>query len=79
MNKERLATFIDAMLAIIMTILVLELEHPKTISLAGFWAMREHYFAYTLAFFGWVQCGLNCIIIGIASKESTLRLYGLPY
>lgn len=29
MKKERLTTFIDAVLAIVMTILVLELEKPK--------------------------------------------------
>ena len=30
MEKERLGAFIDAVLAIVMTILVLELEKPKT-------------------------------------------------
>ena len=33
MEKERLGAFIDAVLAIIMTILVLELEEPKTFEL----------------------------------------------
>lgn len=51
MNKERLSTFIDAMLAIIMTILVLELEKPTVISFQGFWSLRENYFAYALSFF----------------------------
>lgn len=36
MTKERLAAFFDAVIAIIMTILVLELEKPKTVSLEGF-------------------------------------------
>ena len=53
MNKERLAAFTDAVLAIIMTILVLELEKPKTVNLAGLWALRANFFAYTLSFF-WI-------------------------
>ncbi|WP_413627916.1 TMEM175 family protein [Fructilactobacillus vespulae] len=51
MNKERLSTFIDAMIAIIMTILVLELEKPAEINFWGFWELRNHYFAYALSFF----------------------------
>ncbi len=51
MNKERLAAFTDAVLAIIMTILVLELEKPKHVSLAGLWDLRANFFAYTLSFF----------------------------
>lgn len=35
LNKERMAAFTDAVLAIIMTILVLELEKPKSLTLAG--------------------------------------------
>ncbi|AVL00058.1 TMEM175 family protein [Pediococcus inopinatus] len=51
MNKERLAAFTDAVLAIIMTILVLELEKPKTVNLAVLWDLRANFFAYTLSFF----------------------------
>ena len=36
MDKERLAAFTDAVLAIIMTILVLELEKPAQSKLADF-------------------------------------------
>lgn len=53
MNKERLAAFTDAVLAIIMTILVLELEKPKQISWAGLWDLRANFFAYTVSFF-WI-------------------------
>lgn len=51
MNKERLTTFVDAVLAIIMTILVLELKKPAPVSLIGFLALKENFFAYTLSFF----------------------------
>ncbi len=53
MNKERLAAFTDAVLAIIMTILVLELEKPKIVSVQGLWALRENFVAYTISFF-WI-------------------------
>lgn len=50
-NKERLTAFTDAILAIIMTILVLELEKPSVISLASLWELRNSFFAYSLSFF----------------------------
>lgn len=51
MTKERLVTFTDAILAIIMTILVLDLDKPETPNFAGLWELRENYFAYALSFF----------------------------
>ena len=51
MEKERLAAFMDAVLAIIMTILVLELPKPETVSFQEIWNMRMTYFCYTLSFF----------------------------
>lgn len=51
MTKERLTTFIDAVLAIIMTILVLDLQKPDPVSLSGFFKLKENFFAYTLSFF----------------------------
>ena len=53
MKKERLETFFDAVLAIIMTILVLDLPDPKTPTPMGVWDLRESYFVYALSFF-WV-------------------------
>jgi len=51
MDKDRLIAFTDAILAIIMTILVLELQEPETLNLQGLWALRGSYSAYTLSFF----------------------------
>lgn len=50
-KKERVAAFFDAMLAIIMTILVLELDPPESASFAAFWDMKEKFFSYALSFF----------------------------
>ena len=51
MEKDRLGAFIDTVLAIIMTILVLELPRPETYDIAGLWALRTNFFAYALSFF----------------------------
>lgn len=51
MNKERLVAFMDAVLAIIMTILILELKKPETATLKALWNLRVDFFAYTLSFF----------------------------
>ncbi len=51
MNKERLAAFMDAVLAIIMTILILELKKHETATIKALWNLRVDFFAYTLSFF----------------------------
>ena len=50
MSKERLGAFMDAVIAIVMTILVLELEKPAAPTLAAFWALRINFAAYALSF-----------------------------
>ena len=51
MGKERLVAFTDAVLAIVMTILVLELEKPEAATVQALWALKENFFAYALSFF----------------------------
>lgn len=51
MSKDRLAAFMDAVLAIIMTILVLELPKPDPMTLEGVLALRDTYMCYILSFF----------------------------
>lgn len=51
MGKERLMAFTDAVLAIIMTILVLELEKPEAATFEALWSLKENFFAYALSFF----------------------------
>ncbi len=51
MKKDRVAAFTDAVLAIIMTILVLELKKPTSLSFPALWELRYSFFSYTLSFF----------------------------
>ena len=51
MSKERLAAFADAVIAIIITILVLELKQPETLTIKGFLKLWPNYMAYAISFF----------------------------
>ncbi len=50
MNKDRLGAFMDAVIAIVMTILVLELEKPSAPTLEAFLALKINFAAYALSF-----------------------------
>lgn len=50
MKKQRLETFGDAIIAIILTILVLKLAQPTSLTLDGFWAIKEGFLAYFISF-----------------------------
>lgn len=50
-GKDRLISFTDGVLAILMTILVLGLKQPAAADLNSFLELKESYFAYTLSFF----------------------------
>ena len=61
MSKDRLEAFMDAVLAIIMTILVLELPKPDPMTIDGVLALRDTYVCYILSFFwlGTMWVGLH--------------------
>ena len=50
MNKQRLETFGDAIIAIILTILVLKLAEPTSLNLDGFLAIKEGFISYFISF-----------------------------
>jgi uncharacterized membrane protein len=51
MNKERINAFTDAVIAIIMTILVLELEQPSKPTWEAVWELRDSFIPYLISFF----------------------------
>lgn len=80
MKKDRLIALTDAVLAIIMTILILELEKPATPSLQAFWELRHNFFAYFLSFFwlGSLWMALNTLwekVERISSEVVWANLY----
>lgn len=50
METGRLEAFYDAIIAIIVTVLVLELPQPAAPTLAAMWAIKTSYFAYIISF-----------------------------
>lgn len=50
MDKQRLETFGDAIIAIALTILVLKLAQPTSLTPDGFWTIKEGFIAYFISF-----------------------------
>jgi len=50
MSKSRLEAFTDGVIAIIITIMVLELKVPEAPTFAAFWELRFHFFVYIVSF-----------------------------
>lgn len=50
MDTNRLEAFYDAIIAIIVTVLVLELPQPETATIAGILALKISYFTYLISF-----------------------------
>lgn len=59
MKRHKLGAFIDAVYAIIITICILDLEKPASLTWGSLWEIRASLFAYTVTFFMmvsmWVQ------------------------
>ena len=50
MDSGRFETFIDAILAIMMTVMVLKIPQPETLTFSAIWDLRVMYFAYIVSF-----------------------------
>lgn len=50
MEKQRLETFGDAIIAIVLTIMVLKLAQPTSLNLNGFLAIKEGFISYFISF-----------------------------
>lgn len=50
MDSGRFETFIDAIIAIMLTVMILKIPQPETMDLAGIWSLRTMYFAYFVSF-----------------------------
>ena len=50
MDSGRFETFIDAILAIMMTVMVLKIPQPDTMTIGGIWDLHVMFFAYFLSF-----------------------------
>ena len=59
MKKDKLGAFIDAVYAITITICIINLEKPASVSWEAFWAIKDSFIVYTITFFMmvsmWVQ------------------------
>ena len=51
MSKDRLTAFFDAVLAIVMTVLVLSLKQPAAATLSAVLALHKEYLTYATSFF----------------------------
>lgn len=50
MQSDRFETFIDAILAIMMTVMVLKIPQPESMTFTGIWNLKIMYFGYFLSF-----------------------------
>jgi len=50
LDSGRFETFIDAIIAIMLTVMVLKIPQPETMTLTGIWDLRVMYFAYIISF-----------------------------
>lgn len=50
MESGRFETFIDAIIAIMMTVMVLKIPQPETLTISGIWDLRIMYLSYIISF-----------------------------
>ena len=50
MDSGRFETFIDAIIAIMMTVMVLKIPQPETMTFAGIWNLRVMYYTYFVSY-----------------------------
>lgn len=50
MDSGRFETFIDAILAIMMTVMILKIPQPDTLTINGLWDLKILYFTYFISF-----------------------------
>lgn len=50
MESGRFETFIDAIIAIMMTVMVLKIPQPETLTIGGIWDLRIMYLSYIISF-----------------------------
>ena len=74
MDTDRLGAFFDGVIAIIMTILVLELEKPEHISWQALWDLKANFFAYILSFTWlasmWIELHYDLRVVLLTERQS---------
>ena len=50
MDSGRFETFVDAIIAIMMTVMILKIPQPSTLNLEGLWNLKMVYLSYFLSF-----------------------------
>lgn len=78
-DKKRLFAFADAILAIIMTILVLELPKPRTLTWAGIWELKASFLAFAVSFFGLAILWATGTENGRRSDPSQIKRSGVSF
>lgn len=81
MDTDRLGAFFDAVIAIIMTILVLELEKPEHISWQALWDLKANFFAYILSFTWlasmWIELHYDWRYVSKTTRKSAWAMMNL--
>ena len=80
METNRFETFIDAIIAIIITVLILKIQQPAEPTLSAIWDLRLSYLAYTISFltlFNVWYCNHNLFQKVDNIDNSVVWIYGI--